>query len=237
MSCVPMKPNFQYMMKHKQYIKHNRWFFKKFKKSWIQRQNKLLPLIHARFNKMHMKNNCNNLRSRWYASMPSMTLAHNWWKSEGWKLETSIGLVWNPHSLLRWWCVFKKIKNCSDKTSRTMQNVNHAKLCKVQNDKPGQSLWGEVKCHKAQGCNCLRSYQLVGCLMPVLMVDTLCRPIRGQCCWSPWKYPDWFSAICCANTIMLGTLLISLVVMNMLQYFQKYYAQWPWPGSLHTIMT
>lgn len=147
-------------------------------------------------------------------------LAHNWWKSEGWKLGTSIGLVWNPHSLLRW-CVFKKIKNCSDKTSRTMQNVNHAKLCKVQNDKPGQSLWGVVKCHKAQGCYCLRSYQLVRCLMPVLMVDTLCRPIRGQCCWSPWKYPDWFSAICCANTIMLGTLLISLVVMNMLQYFPK----------------
>ncbi len=148
---------------------------------------------------------------------------HNWWKSEGWKLETSIGLVWNPHSLLRW-CLFKKIKNCSDKTSRTMQNVNHAKLCKVQNDKPVQSLWGEVKCHKAQGWYCLRSYQLVGCLMPVLMVDTLCRPIRGQCCWSPWKYPDWFSAICCANTtntIMLGTLLISSVVMNMLQYFPK----------------
>ncbi len=100
--------------------------------------------------------------------------------------------------------MFKKIKNCSDKTSRTMQNVNHAKLCKVQNDKPGQSLWREVKCHNAQGCYCLRSYQLVGCLMPVLMVDTLCRPTRGQCCWSPWKYPDWFSAICCANTIMLG---------------------------------
>jgi hypothetical protein len=80
-------------------------------------------------------------------------------------------------------CVPKK-KNCSDKTSTTMQNVNHAKLCKVQNDKPGQSLWGVVKCHKAQGCYCLRSYQLVGCLMPYFV-----QTYKGPMLLEPMKIP------------------------------------------------